>query len=132
MDKSVTLKVSFSNGAVDTKATLQDWSNQLATFKASHEQTREAIAEAVTKVWDAYPAAKNMNLDAVASYALQYVAGHDPSAHAELSSQIKDYVRSSELYFIGKGKGLSGVVNLSRLSSEELEKINGQKAKRAA
>lgn len=128
------IEVSFvrnQDGKIDVNATLAAWSNDLAVFASKEEADLDVIAQAVARVWEENPTLKSMNTDAIASYAMHHIPNVSPTAFNDVSDRIKDYVRSAtNLFGMMKGKG-GGVQLLSRLSTEELAKVDTQRAKAA-
>lgn len=119
-----------ADGAIDVNGTLADWSKSLAEYASKESADLETIAQAVDRVWQDYQG-KSMNLDAIASFTMRHLPAVDPSAHAVVNERIKDYVRSATSKFaLTKGKG-GGVQLLSRLTTEELSKVEAQRAKAA-
>lgn len=128
------LEVEFvrnSVGKIDVNATLAAWSNDLAVFASKEEADLDVIAQAVMRVWDENQGLKNMNLEAIASFAIRHIPTVAPQAFGEVSERIKDYVRSAtDLFCLTKGKN-GGVQLLERLTDAERTKVIAQRDKAA-
>lgn len=120
-----------TDGNIDVSETLSTFHKQLSEYASLEAADLQVIEQAVTRVWEENPKLKNLNLDAIASFAMKHIPGVEVSAFTQVQERIKSYVRSAtDTYALTKGKG-GGVMRRDRLSAEELAKVDVQVAKAA-
>ena len=128
-------KIVRTDGEIDIQATLTSVEDFLSSLSAREANDNEVIAVEVQNVWDEHPGMKGFQLGVLAAYTMEKLRaqGKVPAAEYEtIQERVKDYVRNTtNLFHIAKGKG-GGVLLLSRLSTEELAKVEAQRAKEAA
>lgn len=133
--KSLTVSlVHFTDGSIDTEASVEAFRDELDKVIVENGAMNEAIALAVEAVFDTLNGAR-ANMPYVVNEALRRI-GTTPANYNLLTEKVGEFVRANAtgdeaVYHIGKGKG-GGVLRLSDEPEDARKKRLAAAEKKAA
>lgn len=119
-----------TNGMIDQDASLRSFVTALQRLSSQEAADNEAIPVALLKVWENNPGLKSVTFDALATFAVQNIAGVTLAGFDDAKERVKEYIRTHESeYYVGKR---DGVRLMARCSADELKAIAEARVKAAA